>query len=121
MSGACVQGVPNGSHVHLNGLVTVPDGSTYLSLPCAVGTYRMTLTQRLAYADGTEWTTELTLSTGTYSWRRDSLTLVDRRARHQRRGQARALDSNAVSLSGATVTVVTQGHEYRFVAVPRPR
>jgi hypothetical protein len=63
-SGACVQELPNGAVVHLNGLVTLPDGSSYLLLPCSVGTYRLTLTERVARPDGSSETLDTLLTSG---------------------------------------------------------
>jgi hypothetical protein len=104
MSGACVQEVPNGAYVSLNGLVTLPGGSTYLLLPCSVGTYRLTLTRQVDYQDGSSQANDMLLTSGAFNWRRDALTLVDAEG-----GPVTA------SLSGATVTVTVPGHRYQFV------
>jgi len=104
---ACVQEVPSGAHVALNGLVTLPDGSTYLLLPCSAGTYGVALTQQLDYPDGSSRTNRVTLSSGAFNWERDTLTIVD----------SEVGGRFTASLSGATITVTAPGHQYRFVAV----
>ena len=105
MSGACVQELPNGSSVGLGGLVTLPDGSTYLLLPCSVGTYQITLTEQAVYPDGSSQISETLLISGSFSWQRDRLTLKDFKV-----GGVRA------ALSGASVDVLVPGHLYQFVA-----
>jgi hypothetical protein len=111
MSGACVQEVANGAHLTQNGLVTLPGGDAYLLLPCSVGNYRLTVTQRVVRADGSQQTIELALSTGSYAWQRDSLTLFD----------AHAPRPFSASMSGPTITVTAGDHRYQLVAVPSPR
>jgi hypothetical protein len=106
MSGACVQEVPSGALVALNGLVTLPDGSTYLLLPCSVGGYRLTLTKQVDYPDGSSQTNDTLLTSGAFDWRRDRLTL-----------RASEGGSVTVSLSGATVAVTVRDHRYQFVAI----
>jgi hypothetical protein len=106
MSRACVQQVPNGASISLNRLVTLPDGSTYLLLPCSVGTYRLTLTKHVDYPDGSSQTYDVLLGSGAFNWRRDTLTLTD---------SERA--PVAASLSGATVDVTVPGHRYQFVTM----
>jgi len=106
-SGACVQGLPNGAYLRLNGLVTLPDGSAYLMLPCTTGTYQMSVTQLVEYADGTSQTRDVSLSAGYFDWERDNLTL-----RHFE-GTA----ALGVSLSGASIDVTAAGHHYRLLAV----
>ena len=69
MSGACVQGVPNGAHIGRNGLVTLPDSSTYLLLPCSRGTFAIVLTRRVAMTDGSPRTEQDTLSHGLFQYR----------------------------------------------------
>ena len=106
MSGACVQGVPNGAFIHRNGLVSLPDSSSYLLLPCSHGTFAIVLTRRVASSDGSFDTAQDTLSQGSFSWKVDTLALVD--ARDPRRF--------ATSLASDTVTVTEQGHRYLFEA-----
>jgi len=105
---ACVQGVPNGAYVALNGLVTLPDGSAYLLLPCSAGTYSLTLTKQFDYSDGSSRTDHVSLSSGTFSWKRDTLTIED----------SQVADGLTASMSVATITVMAAGHTYQFVAVP---
>ena len=104
-SGACVQEVPNGAHVALNGLVTLPDGSAYLLIPCSAGIYRFTLTRQLAHPDGSSDTTDILLTSGSFTWQRDRLTLVDSEG-----------GTITASLSGATVAVAAASHHYELVA-----
>jgi hypothetical protein len=49
---ACVHGVPSGAFVHSNGLVTLPDGSSYFIPGCSSGTYSVTLSQQVDYPSG---------------------------------------------------------------------
>ena len=105
MSGACVQEVPTGSVIGLGGLVSLPDGSTYLLLPCSVGTYQVTLTEQAVYPDGSSRTSDILLMSGSFSWQRDRLTLLDFNVRHVR-----------AVLAGASVAVLVPGHHYQFVA-----
>ena len=93
---ACVQGVPNGAHIALNGLVTVPDGTTYLLLPCSAGAYSVTLTKQFDYSDGSSRTDSVSLSSGTFTWKRDTLTIED----------SQFGDGVTASLAGATITVM---------------
>ncbi len=105
MSGACVQEVPNGSSVSLSGLVTLPDGSSYLLLPCSVGTYRMTLTQQATYPDGSSQINDTLVVSGSFTWQRDRLTLMDFK-----------VHGVSAALSGASVALAVPGHHYQFVA-----
>ena len=108
MSGACVQEVPSGGGVHRNGLVTWPDGRSYLMLPCSTGTYQMSVTELVEHPDGTSQTREVTLSTGYFDWQRNNVIL-------------RHFDGSAalgVSLSGASIEVTAQDRHYRFLALP---
>jgi hypothetical protein len=105
MSRACVQELPSGSSVSLNGLVTLTDGSTYLLLPCSVGTYRMTLTEQAVYPDGSSQTNDTLVVSGSFTWQRDRLTLMDFKVR-----------SVTAALSGASVAIVAPGHHYQFEA-----
>ena len=106
-SGACVQGVPNGAFIHRNGLVTLPDSSSYLLLPCSHGTFAIVLTRRVATSDGSFGTEQDTLSQGSFSWKMDTVTLVD----------ARDPSRVATSLASDTVTVTEPDHRYVFEAV----
>lgn len=108
MSAACVTEVPNGATIHANGLVTVGDSVAYLVIPCHVGTYTLALTQRLAFAGGSSRTAEVIVSSGTYAWKRDTLSLVD--------GAGQAL---AATMSVDTIIVAAPGHSYKFQAVAR--
>ncbi len=100
MARECVQGVPNGAHVALNDLVTLPDSTSYLLFPCSAGTYVLVVTRQ-------PFVVEDTVSEGAYSWKRDTLTLVDRA--NPRRFTA--------ALAGAMVTVAAPDHQYVFEAV----
>jgi hypothetical protein len=102
MARECVQGVPNGAHVALNGLVTLPDSTSYLLFGCSAGTYVLVVTRQFAGGAG-----EDTVSEGAYSWKRDALTLVDRT--NPRRF--------STSLAGAMVAVSAPDHQYVFEAV----
>jgi hypothetical protein len=113
-SRACVQGVPNGARIGINGLVTLPDGSTYLLLPCSHGAFAIVLTQRVTMTDGSPRTEQDTLSQGlftwkvdTLTWKADTLTLID----------ARDPGRFSTSLAGDTVTVTASDHRYVFEAV----
>ena len=106
MSGACVQGVPNGAFIHSNGLVSLPDGSSYLLLPCSHGTFAIVVTRRVASSNGSFGNEQDTLSQGSFSWKVDTLALVD----------ARDPSRFATSLVSDTVTVTEQGHRYVFEA-----
>ncbi len=109
MSGACVQEVPSGAYIALNGLVTLPDSSTYLLPPCSVGDYTVTLTERIA-RNGSEDTTRVTISSGTYTWKRDALSLTpDAGARF------------TTAMSGATIMLGAGNRLYQFLAVAVPR
>jgi len=102
MARECVQGVPNGAHIALNGLVTLPDGTSYLIFGCSAGTYALVVTRQ-------PFVLEDTVSEGAYSWKRDTLTLVDS-------GDPRRFHT---SLVGAMVTVSAPDHQYVFEAVRR--
>jgi hypothetical protein len=106
-SGACVQEVPDGASVWPNHLVTVPDGSSYLLLPCSVGDYTVTLTQRITRSGvrDTTWVT-ISISSGTYAWKRDTLSLTpDAGTRF------------TTVMSGATITLLAGNRRYQFLAV----
>lgn len=106
MSAACVTGVPNGAFIHENGLVTVGDTVAYLVIPCHAGTYVFTLTESLDFADGSSPTADVTVSSGTYEWKRDTLSLVT--------GAGAAL---AATMVGDMIVVTARGHTYRLLAV----
>lgn len=103
MSGACVQAIPSGAVMSLTGLVTLPDGSSYLALPCSVGSYRMTLTRQTIFADGSSQVTDTLLASGSFTWQRDQLTLVDVK-----------IPGVTATLSGANVALAAPGHQYQF-------
>jgi hypothetical protein len=105
-SAACVTGVPNGAEIHENGLVTVGDSVAYLVIPCHVGTYTLALAQRLEFADGSSRTANVTVSSGTYAWQRDTLSLAEEA------GQALA-----ATMSVDTIIVAAVRHTYKFQAV----
>jgi hypothetical protein len=106
---ACVQGVPNGSFLALNNLLTLPDGENYLLMPCTAGFYNITLTERLSYADGSSAIRQVTLSSGRYGWQRDLISFKEQGS----------VGSATASMLGATITVTVSGHRYVFLAVPR--
>jgi len=106
MSAACVTEVPNGAFIHANGLVTVGDSVAYLVIPCHVGTYTFALSQRLDLNGGSSRTVTVTVSSGAYAWKRDTLSLA-----------GGAVGALAVTLSVDTVVVVAAGHTYKFQAV----
>lgn len=105
MSAACVNEVANGAHIGIQGLVTDPDGTSYLLIGCSRGTYRVTLTRRLDYTNGDSATDSVTVSSGTYTWQRNALTLADP-----------AVGVTA-AMAGAIITVTLPDHEYRFQAI----
>jgi hypothetical protein len=106
MDAACVTGVGNGAMIHANGLVTIGDSVSYLVIPCHVGTYSLALTRRLDFHDGSSRMVDITVSSGTYAWRRDALSLVS--------GSGGAL---AATMSVDTIIVAAPGHTYKFQAV----
>jgi hypothetical protein len=106
VSAACVTEVPNGATIYGNGLVTVGDSIAYLVIPCHVGTYTLALSLRLEFTAGSSRTAEVTVSSGTYSWKRDTLSLVD--------GIGEPVPA---SMLVDTVIVVARGRRYRFQAV----
>jgi len=106
MSAACVTEIPNFALVHINGLVTVGDSVGYLIIPCHVGGYTLALTRRRDFASGFSETADDTVSSGTYSWKRDTLALVD--------GAGRAVTATMV---WDTVVVAVLGHTYKLQAV----
>lgn len=65
MSAACVLGVPNGSFLHLSGLVTVGDSVGYLTIPCTTGTYDLVVRRNIDLS-GSLSVNDDTLSLGTY-------------------------------------------------------
>jgi hypothetical protein len=105
-SAACVTEVANGAFIHENGLVTVGDSVAYLVIPCHVGTYALALTQRLDYLGGVSRTATVTVSSGTYQWKRDTLSLIT--------GAGVVV---AATMVRDTIIVVAPGHTYRLLAV----
>jgi hypothetical protein len=105
MSAACVNEVANGAHIGIQGLVTDPDGTSYLLIGCSRGTYSVTLTRRLDYANGESATDSVTVSSGTYTWQRNALTLADPTV------------GVTATMAGAIITVTLPGHQYRFQAI----
>ncbi len=105
MSAACVNEVANGARIGIQGLVTDPDGTSYLLIGCSRGTYRVTLTQRLDYANGDSATDSVTVSSGTYTWQRNALTLADPTV------------GVTATMAGAIITVMLPDHQYRFLAI----
>ena len=105
-SAACVTEVPSGAFIHDNGLVTVGDSVAYLVIPCHMGTYVLALTEGLDVAGGSSRTADVTVSSGTYEWRRDALSLVT--------GAGASL---AATMVRDTIVVVARGHTYRLLAI----
>jgi len=106
VSAACVTAVPNGAVIHSDGLVTVGDSVSYLVIPCHVGTYTLALTERLEFRNGSSQMAVISLSSGTYSWKPDTLSLVN--------GAGEAL---MATMSVDTIIVAAPGHSYEFQAV----
>jgi hypothetical protein len=105
MSKACVHEVPNGGHVsEFTNVVTLPDGTSYMLLPCDRGFYAFGATQRFDYPDGSSRTDSLTLSFGSFKDKPDTLVLTDL----SHAGAASA------SVAGATIVVTATGHQYRL-------
>jgi hypothetical protein len=104
-SRACVQELANGALLTQTGLVILPDGSTYLLLPCSVGGYRLSLTRQVISPDGSIQTNDVLVTWGSFSWQRDKLTLMDSEG-----------DRVTASLSGDRVAVTVPGHLYQFAA-----
>jgi len=78
----------------------------YLVIPCHVGTYSLAVTVRLAFADGGSKTRDVIVSSGTYAWRQDTLSLVDATIRLV-----------AATMSWDTVIVAAPSHTYKLQAV----
>jgi hypothetical protein len=107
---ACVQEVPSGSSIGLTSVVTLPDGSSYLMIPCTSGMYRVTLTQSVTYPDGTVGVRQVRASSGSFAWMPNELFLAEE-------SLPRSL---ATSMAGATIKVTLGGHQHLFVAVRAP-
>ena len=105
---ACVQEVPNGSHLALNSLLTLPDGSNYLMIPCTNGVYRLSLTQSVKNPDGTVNVRQVSASSGIYAWLPNQLLLAE----------LSLAPPPATSMVGATIQVTLGGHQHLFVALP---
>ena len=105
---ACVQEVPSGSYLARNQLLTLPDGSSYLMIPCTSGMYRVNLTQSVRHPDGTVSVRQVGASSGLFSWVPSELFLAEE-------SLARPLGTSMV---GATIKVTLGGHEHLFVALP---
>ena len=107
MSKACVHEIPNGGHVHgFTNVVTLPDGSSYMLLPCDRGFYAFGTTQRFDYPDGSSRTDSLTISFGSFQDQPNTLVLADLSPA----GAARA------TVVGATIVVTANGHQYQLEA-----
>jgi hypothetical protein len=107
---ACVQGVPNGSFVARNNLLTLPDGVSYLLMPCTAGYLGVTLTEQVVAGDGSSTQRQVTLLSARYGWQRDLLSLTE----------VGGTSGATASMSADTIAIVTSGHRYSFVALPRP-
>ncbi len=106
MSGACVTEIPNGAVLHLNGLVPVGDTVAYLMIPCRVGGYTLVLTQRVDFPGDSARTLDVTVSSGTYSWTRDALLLMD--------ASGHAVPA---TMAADTIVILASGHTYKLQAV----
>jgi hypothetical protein len=71
-----------------------------------VGTYALALTQRLDFRNGSSRTANVIVSSGTYAWRRDALSLVN--------AAGAAL---VATMLADTVIVAAPGHSFTFQAV----
>lgn len=97
MSRACVHEVPNGSNVNMfTYVVTLPDSTRYLLLPCDRGTYLLTLIQ----SNGDT----VPVSSGTFTAKPDTIDLAD--AAHP--------GSFTASVTVPTILVTAATHRYRF-------
>ena len=108
MSGACVQLIPDGAVIALNRLVTLPDGSSYLIVGCSSGVYEVAVTRQFDYATGPSRTIRSIVSSGSYTWRRDTLTLAGTGTQF------------TTLMSGPTITLSAPGQSFHFLAVPTP-
>ena len=102
MPSACVQGVPNGAHIHGNTVVSLPDGTSYILIGCSTGLYQVSLKY-----PGIERGPAV-VSMGTYQAGRDMLALAD------------ASRPVGASVAGLTMTVRAAGHVYTFVPFSGP-
>jgi hypothetical protein len=110
MPAACVQGVSNGSFVGRNNLLTLPDGVSYLLMPCTAGYLGVTLTEQVVAGDGSSTQRQVTLLSARYGWQRDLLSLTE----------VGGVGGATASMSADTIAIVTSDHRYSFVALPRP-
>ena len=107
MDSACVTGVPSGSSIDPSrGLVTLPDGTVEIVIGCHVGTYSLALAQRLDLGNGSADTTDIVISSGTYAWRWDTLSLAVTSGRPV-----------AATMSADTVIARVAGHVYKLQSV----
>ena len=97
MSGACVHQSPNGSVMARNGLLTLVDGSNYLTLPCSRGVYRVSITELVEHQGTPSVSREVIIATGVFAWAPGSLTLND----------ASGGSPPASSMAGANIRVTT--------------
>jgi len=115
---ACVQEIPNGAFVTLNGLVRWR-GAIHLLLPCSLGTYVVTLVREVRYPHHLALTGlpvlpahvgHPVLLAGTFLQTEDTLTLV----------RALTLVDTLVAVrlstttSDSTIMVTSPSHQYRF-------
>ncbi|HEV8510785.1 MAG TPA: hypothetical protein VGQ48_10095 [Gemmatimonadales bacterium] len=105
MSRACVHEVPNGASVNtFTHLVTRSDGTSYLQLPCDRGTYTLVVVRRLDHASGSSATDSVTVSSGTFTAKPDTVNLAD----------SANTSAFTASVTGATILVTAPAHQYRF-------
>jgi len=102
---ACMNAVDGILNV-ITGVATLPDGSTYIVIPCHVGTYSLALTQRLDLGNGRSETSDIVVSSGTYTWKRDTLSLA----------VTAGLPATA-TMTADTIAVSAAGHTYKLQAV----
>ncbi len=108
MSGACVHQGPNGSVMARNGLLTLVDGSNYLTLPCSRGVYRMSITELIEHPGSPSVSREVIIATGVFAWAPGSLTLND----------ASGGSRPASSMAGANIRATIGDRRYDLLAVP---
>lgn len=105
MSRACVHGVPNGANVNtFTHIITLPDSTSYLQLPCDRGTYTLVVMRQLHHADGSFTTDSVTVSSGRFTAAPDIVDLAD----------SHSAGSFTSSVTGATIVVTGPAHQYRF-------
>jgi len=108
-SGACVQGVPDGSIIQRNGVLTLPGGGSYLLMPCSIGVYEVTLSEFVDGGSGPP-SRDVSIALGSYSWAPNALSVGD---------QGTSSGHISAGMSAATITLTIRGHRYRFVATSR--